>query len=82
MRARPSSAQTRTGMPASDGAPAARPSARRPPASGAGGGELGGSSSSSARVIRTTNAFGTSCTSRHGSPQTETATRVACGVRA
>ena len=32
-------------------------------------------------VMRTTNAFGTSCTSRHGSPQTVNAPDVACGVR-
>ena len=80
--ARPSSAQTRTEMPASDGAPSAGPSAAAPlgaavPASGA-----VYSASSSARVMRTTKAFGTSWTSRHGSPQTDTAARVACGVRA
>ena len=37
--------------------------------------------SASARVIRTTNAFGTSCTSRQGSPSTVKPTLVMCGAR-
>jgi hypothetical protein len=36
--------------------------------------------SSSALDIRTTNALGTSCTSRAGSPQTSIAVQTACGV--
>ena len=80
MRARPSSAQTRTGMPASDGAAAGEPRGgagrRQRPRRAA---PTSAPISSSALDMRTTNALGTSCTSRAGSPQIENAD--AHGVR-
>src|SRR5215217_5140868 len=84
IRVRPSSAHTRTGMPASEGRPAVSPRTAfgLVAAAGSAGGAISDPSSSSARVMRTTNAFGTSWISRHGSPQTVKLARTACGVGA
>ena len=81
MRARPSSAHTRTGMPASDGFAGAWGEAEAGPSLGPmGGGATSLPRSSSALDMRTTNALGTSWTSRAGSPQIDSAVRTACGV--
>ncbi len=73
MRARPSSAHTRTWVDRSSSATAAGLGSSPPAAAGA----YSAVRSSSACVVRTTNAFGTSCTRRQVSPHTENEVDVA-----